>query len=654
LDLAAAKNQLAKRLEIGSQRQLLGSDWQIVEFTANLSVDEAVALAKSNPAVESAEPNYLLHLLGQPAVGKRQWAVESFLPLSALRFLPPAFPNDPDLGNQWALQNTGQYGGIPGADVGAVEAWQMAQSRGTIVVAVIDTGVDYTHPDLVNRMWINDREIAGNGIDDDRNGFIDDVRGWNFAAGNNDPMDDHYHGTMVAGVMAAEANNGLGGAGVAGRAEVRVMPLKFFDSSAQGTTAAAIEAIDYAVRNGARIINASWGDTIYSQALFDAIRRSVSAECLVVAAAGNSASDNDRVPVYPGNFNSGPSALPAIISVTGTDGSDHLLNYANYGARSVDLAAPGNLIYSTMPGRAYGFISGTSLAAAMVSGVTALVWTQNPALSNEQVKQIVTKTVRAATATQGRTISGGIVQARGALAATPPYSATNTVASVSAADYTAAAIPSDSIVAAFGAKLGTGTEFAVQQPLPTSLAGSTVKVNGLAAPLFAVTPTQINFLLPPGLPNGTAEVVVTAGDGTISRGAMTITSVQPKVFTSNQSGSGAPAALWTRDGVSYFAAGGVDGAPIPVEAGGYLVLACTGLRHAPSTDGDGSNGVAESVEVNIGGVPAPILYAGAQGAYAGLDQVNLQLPLGLRGRGQVELVMTVAGKTANKVVISIK
>jgi uncharacterized protein (TIGR03437 family) len=638
--LTLARQQLTERLSLRHLRQLGQSEWQIAEFSAEVSLDEAVALARANPAVESAEPNYVLRLFSAASTRSRAPLVSS--------------PNDPEFGKQWALQHTGQYGGTPGSDLGALAAWQMARSHQTVVVAVIDTGVDYAHPDLANRMWTNSREIPGNGVDDDGNGYVDDVRGWNFASRHNDPLDDHYHGTHLAGVIAAEINNGFGVAGVTGTVEVRIMPLKFFNASAQATTAAAVEAIDYATRNGARIINASWGDMVYSQALYEAVRRSVNAGCLLVAAAGNSGGDNDRVPVYPASFNSGPNALSAVISVAGTDEADRMLSSSNYGAKSVDLAAPSNFIYSAMPRGTFGFLSGTSSAAALVSGTAALVWAHNPALTNAQIKEIVRGSARRVPAAQGKTLSGGIAHAHQALLATPPYQVTGTVTSVSAADYVTTVAAPDSIVAAFGAKLATGTEIAVSLPLPVILAGSTVRVNGVTARLFAATPNQINFLLPPGLPPGPAEIVVTAGDGFVSTGTIPIVSAQPSIFTANQAGSGAPAAVWTLDGVSYFLAGRADGVPLPLEAGSYLVLACTGLRHAPNPDGNNSNGVAESVQVTIGGVPAPVPYAGAQSDFAGLDQVNIQVPASLRGRGQVELVMTVASKTANKVVISVR
>ena len=350
-----------------------------------------------------------------------------------------------------------------------------------MIVAVIDTGVDYTHPDLAGRIWRNTREVAGNGLDDDGNGYPDDVVGWNFTSNTNDPRDDHYHGTLLAGIIAAGANNSTGIAGLAGPADVRIMPLKCFDSNASGSTASAVAAIDYAVRNGAQIINLSWGDREYSQALYDAVRRAVSVGCLVVAAAGNSGTDLDSVPVYPASFSSGANALSGVISVTAIDEADRLISQSDFGRNSVDLAAPGSFIYSTRPGGSYGYAGGTSIAAAFVSGTAALVLAKNPTLTGAQVKEILTSAVRPLTALQGKTITGGAIHAQRALAATPPLPGPNTVATVSAADFSATSAAPDSIVAAFGAKLATGPEFAQRLPLPTVLAGSTVRNNGVSA-----------------------------------------------------------------------------------------------------------------------------------------------------------------------------
>ncbi|HZS09281.1 MAG TPA: S8 family serine peptidase [Blastocatellia bacterium] len=576
---------------------------------------------------------------------------------SADQSLTAFTPSDPFFGNQWALQNTGQFvGSSRGVDIGAPAAWDAlprTQSR-QIVVAVIDTGVDYTHPDLATRIWRNTREIPGNGIDDDGNGYADDVVGWNFAGNSNDPRDDHYHGTLVAGVIAAGAGNGIGIAGVAGPADVRIMPLKCFDANAQGTTAGVVAAIDYAVRNGAQIINISWGDREFTPELYNAVRRAVTAGCLVTAAAGNSASDNDSFPVYPAAFSSGANALPAVLSVAAFDEADRLATQSDFGARSVDLAAPGNFIYTTWPGGNYGYSGGTSVAAAFASGVAALVLAKNPTLAGTRVKDILVSSVREVAALRSKIITGGAIHAARALAATPLLAGAGTVTSVSAADFISTTAAPDSIVAAFGTKLATGVEFAARLPLPTSLAGSTVRVGGVYASLFAVTPGQINYLVPSNLPSGPAEVVIVAGDGTISTGTINIASAQPGIFTASQSGTGAPAATWTPDGLRYYAVAGSDGTPLSMDAGAYLILACTGLRHAPDTDGNYGNGVAESVQAVIGGASAAVLYAGAQGVYAGLDQVNIRLPDELRGRGRVELVLTVAGRKANKVVLSVK
>lgn len=566
-------------------------------------------------------------------------------------------PDDLFFGNQWALENTGQFvGSVPGADLGATAAWSLlpaAQTR-PVIVAIIDTGVDYAHPDLAGRIWRNPREVANNRLDDDGNGYPDDVLGWNFVTHSNDPRDDHYHGTLLAGIIAAETGNGIGIAGVAGRADVQIMPLKCFDANASGNFSQMAAAVDYAVRNGAQIINISWGDSYFSQPLADAIRRAVAAGCLVVAAAGNAAVDLDSVPVYPASLGAGATALSAVIAVAAVDEADRLIDQSGFGRNSVALAAPGRFIFSTRPGGDYGYSGGTSMAAAFVSGVAALVLAKNPTLTGTQVKEILVSSARPLPALQGRTISGGAVHARKALAATPSLSGTGAVTCVSAADYSGSALAPDSIVAAFGTKLATGIEAAQRLPLPTSLAGSAVSVNGIPATLFAVTPGQVNFLLPASIPAGPAEVVVVAGDGTISKGITNIAAVQPGIFTANQSGAGAPAAVWTPDGSHYYAAANSDGTPLSVAAGAYLVLAGTGLRHAPETDGNGANGVAESVLVSIGGTDAFVSYAGPQGYFAGLDQVNIRIPENLRGRGEVELLLTVSGRSANRVVIHVQ
>ena len=289
-------------------------------------------------------------------------------------------------GSLYGLHNTGQSGGTTDADIDAPAAWDITTGSDTVVVAVIDTGVDYTHPDLNDNIWTNSGEIAGNSIDDDANGVIDDIHGANFlgtGAPNGNPMDDNSHGTHVAGTIGAEGNNNLGVVGVAW--DVKIMALKFLDSGGSGSIADAIEAFDYATLMrtqygvNIRITSNSWGGGPYTQALYDAIEAGGAAGILTVAAAGNGG--GDATGFYPAAYDS-----PYIVSVAATDRNDLYASFSNYGATTVDLAAPGVDILSTFPGASYGTISGTSMATPHVSGEAALVWSDLPSLTPLQVK----------------------------------------------------------------------------------------------------------------------------------------------------------------------------------------------------------------------------------------------------------------------------
>lgn len=302
-------------------------------------------------------------------------------------------PNDSRLSNQWALHNTGQSGGTTDSDIDAPEAWNVVNPAGgnSVVVGVIDTGVDYDHPDLAANIWANTGEIAGNGLDDDSNGYVDDRRGWDFANNDNNPMDDHFHGTHVAGIIGAAGNNSQGVAGVVWNA--KLMPLKFLGVSG-GFTSDAIEAIDYATANGARLTNNSWGGGGSSQSLKNAIQRAQDAGVLFVAAAGNSGLNHDQQPSYPAAY---PNDI--ILSVAATDHKDTLAAFSDYSTTCVDVAAPGVGIMSTLPTTAtssmtqaglpasYGSISGTSMAAPYAAGLAALLWKQQPTLTASQVKE---------------------------------------------------------------------------------------------------------------------------------------------------------------------------------------------------------------------------------------------------------------------------
>ena len=237
-----------------------------------------------------------------------------------------------------------------------------------MTVAVVDTGIDTSHPDLDGNIWRNPNEQP-NGFDDDGDGFIDDLHGADFVNRDSDASDDAGHGTHVGGIIGAEGNNGIGISGVNWNA--RLMPLKFLNSDGEGNTADAAMAIDYAVAHGARAINASWGGPAFSQTLYEAVRRAGQHNVLVVAAAGNEGNDSDVAPDYPAAFD-----LSNVISVAASDRYDNLLSYSNYGAKSVDLAAPGDDIYSTVPPATepsgYANFSGTSMAAPAVTGAAAL------------------------------------------------------------------------------------------------------------------------------------------------------------------------------------------------------------------------------------------------------------------------------------------
>jgi subtilisin family serine protease len=289
-----------------------------------------------------------------------------------------ATTNDTSYASQWALSNRGQSGGVVGADIRVEQAWDYGTSTSTIV-AVIDSGIDYSHPDLASNIWRNSSEIPNNGVDDDRNGYIDDVRGWDFANNDADPMDDNGHGTHVAGTIGAVGNNSVGVAGVAWR--VQLMPLKFLSANGSGSLSDAIEAINYARTKGAKIINASWGGGGFSSALQSAITQFQNAGGIFVAAAGNENSNNALTPAYPANYS-------GVISVGASTRLDGLASFSNFGS-NVTLVAPGSSILSTLPNNRYGTLSGTSMAAPHVAGALALLWGQNPSLTATALRQAV-------------------------------------------------------------------------------------------------------------------------------------------------------------------------------------------------------------------------------------------------------------------------
>jgi subtilisin family serine protease len=322
-------------------------------------------------------------------------------------------PNDPSLSQLWGLHNTGQSGGVVDADIDAPEAWDVTTGSRSVVIGVIDSGVDVSHPDLAANIWRNPGEIPGNGIDDDNNGFIDDVSGWDFVSNDNVPQDGDGHGTHVAGTIGGVGNDGRGVTGV--NWQVSLLPLKFLSDSGSGSTAAAIAAINYATALRARGVNIvatnnSWGGGGFSSALQDAIRRHGEAGILFVAAAGNESSNNDTVAAYPANY-----ALPNVISVAALDRSDQLASFSNYGATKVHIGAPGVAIYSTTPGNRYASYNGTSMAAPHVAGVAGLLAAANPQATMAEMRAAILDSAVPIPALSGSATTGGRLNAAAAL-----------------------------------------------------------------------------------------------------------------------------------------------------------------------------------------------------------------------------------------------
>ncbi len=333
----------------------------------------------------------------------------AFVEADSIMFMDK-IPNDPYFDYLWGLHNTGQSGGTPDADIDAPEAWDIETGNSDVVIAVIDTGVDYNHPDLAANMWTNAGENPGNGIDDDGNGYIDDFYGWDFVNNDNNPMDGHGHGTHCSGTIAAVGNNGIGVAGVNWNA--KIMALKFLSDAGSGSTSDAILAVQYATKMkldyGVQVIatSNSWGGGGYSISLYNAIATADAAGILFVAAAGNSGLNNDLNPHYPSSYSN-----PNIIAVAATDRYDALANQpswaSNYGATSVDLAAPGVTILSTTPSNSYSYYSGTSMATPHVSGVVALLKAQNPGITHSEIKDTIMTTVDPLLELSGKMVTGG-------------------------------------------------------------------------------------------------------------------------------------------------------------------------------------------------------------------------------------------------------
>ena len=367
---------------------------RLIRLNGRLSVEDAVSRAQADSRVDHAEPNFLY-------------------------YTKETIPNDEWFKQQWGMFKDLCTGCPPPGNIDTLHAWDITTGRDDIVVAVIDTGVDLSHPDLAPNAWMNPGEVPANGQDDDGNGYIDDVNGWNFANDNNKvykDFDTDFHGTHVAGTIGAVGNNQIGVAGVAWH--VKLMSVKFIGKkSGEGSLSDAIKSIEYVIdqkKRGVNImaINASWGGPDNSSLLRDAIVKAGKADILFVCAAGNETEDVDEVPSYPVAYSSDISTL---VSVAATWSGGVLAPFSNYGHRSVSVGAPGWDIVSTQAGGWYVYLSGTSMATPHVTGIAVLLWAHEPSLTPAQVKQRIVETAEPQNSFASKSVSSGYANAYNAL-----------------------------------------------------------------------------------------------------------------------------------------------------------------------------------------------------------------------------------------------
>ena len=409
------KISLYKKYGISDIEEVTEDDIFLIRVKGE-SIDNIMASFEQEPVLELAQPNYVYDLPEMPVMSVEQTidSLEAGL-LADSGVLADIL--DPYYGLQWGLKNTGQSGGNPGFDIDAESAWATTTGSSEIIVAVMDSGVDITHPDLVGSLWTNPDEIANDGIDNDNNGYEDDVHGWDFyndyAVGDEDYM-PNFHGTHVAGIIAAQ-HNSIGVRGVA--PDIKIMPINFFgysstssDTDGSTNTAEIVEAMQYAQNEGARIMNASWGTYSFDQVMYDAMAAS---SMLFVAAAGNDGVnvETSRLANYPAAFD-----LPNLISIGAINNTGSLAYFSNYGVNRVHIVSPGREIYSTHTVESrYGYESGTSMAAPHVSGIAALLLSVYPDLTANDLKNIIISSNEPLRSLDKTIFSAGMADAKKAL-----------------------------------------------------------------------------------------------------------------------------------------------------------------------------------------------------------------------------------------------
>ena len=467
---------LTNRLGGSVVREFPSIGWQHVKLPENVAVSDALQIFKQDPNVELVQPNFIYRI--------------------------NLTPNDERYGQLYGMTK-----------ISAPQAWEVTTGDPSVIVAVIDTGIDKNHPDLAANVWQNPGEIAGNAIDDDANGFVDDTNGWDFLNGDNDPADGQSHGTHCSGTIGGVGNNGIGVAGV--NWNVKIMPLKTHDDIVGGSTSVTvISTFEYVTMMRNRGVNIratsnSYGGPpeagTYDQALKDAIDASGRAGVLNVFAAGNQLTvsqerDNDILPTYPGSYNS-----PSILAVAASDQNDNMASFSHYGATTVDVAAPGVGILSTTPNNGYGSKSGTSMSTPHTAGAAALVAAAHPGLSAASIKATLMNTVDVLPQWSGLTQTGGRINVARAIA-----------------EPTICSFVLSSYASSFPVQGGSGT------------------INISSAPNcgFAAFSDQTWAVVTsdPGSGNGSAQFTVAPNLGFESRTATLV--VSGRVFTITQAGTG--------------------------------------------------------------------------------------------------------------------
>ena len=376
------------KADLKKSMNLIAGDFVVLKTTSK-STHSLISDLKKFPEVLYAEPNFIYKAINST--------------------------NDPLAGKLWGLTNTGNNepdrnggnsgsAGVAGADINADKAWTITKGSKNVVIAIIDTGIDYNHADLKDNIWVNTKEIAGNKIDDDANGYIDDIHGWNAYAKNGNPMDGNSHGTHCAGTIGAKHGNGVGVAGVMDN--VSMMAVKFLSDEGSGNLADAVVAIDYATKMNVDIMSNSWGGGGFSQALEDSIKAAKNQGILFVAAAGNDGTNNDAAPHYPSNYQ-----VDNVISVAAYTNQDSLASFSCFGKRTVHVAAPGHNILSTVPGNSYKVFSGTSMATPHISGVLGLLMASEGRQDVKAVRERLMATSVPGAAYRKTTVAGGRVDA---------------------------------------------------------------------------------------------------------------------------------------------------------------------------------------------------------------------------------------------------